>query len=164
MIRTIPQGNLDINNRIACQNASLHSTLNTVVDSRDVFLRNSAANDGVDELVTLTGLVGLDLDLNMTVLALTTEPIMKVAVIVPDEYLGDVIGDLNARRGQIQGMEAMAGTQRVNAFVPLAQMFGYATDLRSKTQGRGQYVMEPSHYEPVPKNIADQIIAGRTKG
>ena len=93
-----------------------------------------------------------------------TEPIMKVAVIVPDEYLGDVIGDLNARRGQIQGMEAMAGTQRVNAFVPLAQMFGYATDLRSKTQGRGQYVMEPSHYEPVPKNIADQIIAGRTKG
>ena len=92
-----------------------------------------------------------------------TEPIMKVAVIVPDEYLGDVIGDLNARRGQIQGMEAMAGTQRVNAFVPLAQMFGYATYLRSKTQGRGQYVMEPSHYEPVPKNIADQIIAGRTK-
>ena len=92
-----------------------------------------------------------------------TEPIMKVAVIVPDEYLGDVIGDLNSRRGQIQGMEAMAGTQRVNAFVPLAQMFGYATDLRSKTQGRGQYVMEPSHYEPVPKNIADQIIAGRTK-
>ena len=92
-----------------------------------------------------------------------TEPIMKVAVIVPDEYLGDVIGDLNARRGQIQGMEAMAGTQRVNAFVPLAQMFGYATDLRSKTQGRGQYVMEPSHYEPVPKNIADKIIAGRTK-
>ena len=88
-----------------------------------------------------------------------TEPIMKVAVIVPDEYLGDVIGDLNARRGQIQGMEAMAGTQRVNAFVPLAQMFGYATDLRSKTQGRGQYVMEPSHYEPVPNNIADQILS-----
>ena len=92
-----------------------------------------------------------------------TEPIMKVAVIVPDEYLGDVIGDLNSRRGQIQGMEAMAGTQRVNALVPLAQMFGYATDLRSKTQGRGQYVMEPSHYEPVPKNIADTIIAGRAK-
>ena len=92
-----------------------------------------------------------------------TEPIMKVSVIVPDEYLGDVIGDLNSRRGQIQGMEAMAGTQRVNAMVPLAQMFGYATDLRSKTQGRGQYVMEPSHYEPVPKNIADTIIAGRTK-
>ena len=92
------------------------------------------------------------------------EPIMKVSVTVPDEYTGTVIGDLSSRRGQIQGMEAMAGTQRVNAFVPLAQMFGYATDLRSKTQGRGQYVMEPSHYEPVPKNIADQIIAGRTKG
>jgi elongation factor G len=91
-----------------------------------------------------------------------TEPIMKVAVTVPDEYLGDVIGDLNSRRGQVQGMEAMNGTQRVNALVPLAQMFGYATDLRSKTQGRGQYVMEPSHYEPVPKNIADTIIAGRT--
>ena len=92
------------------------------------------------------------------------EPIGALAVTVPDSYMGDVIGDLNSRRGQIQGMEAMAGTQRVNAFVPLAQMFGYATDLRSKTQGRGQYVMEPSHYEPVPKNIADQIIAGRTKG
>ena len=92
-----------------------------------------------------------------------TEPIMKVAVIVPDEYLGDVIGDLNSRRGQIQGMEAMAGTQRVNAFVPLAQMFGYATDLRSKTQGRGQYSMEPSHYAEVPKSIAESIIAGRKK-
>ena len=92
-----------------------------------------------------------------------TEPIMKVAVIVPDDYLGDVIGDLNSRRGQIQGMEAMNGTQRINAMVPLAQMFGYATDLRSKTQGRGQYSMEPSHYEPVPKSIADTIIAGRTK-
>ena len=92
-----------------------------------------------------------------------TEPIMKVAVIVPDEYLGDVIGDLNSRRGQIQGMEALSGTQRVNAMVPLAQMFGYATDLRSKTQGRGQYSMEPSHYEPVPKSIADAIIAGRAK-
>ena len=91
------------------------------------------------------------------------EPIMKVCVTVPDEYVGTVIGDLNSRRGQIQGMEAMNGTQRVNAMVPLAQMFGYATDLRSKTQGRGQYVMEPSHYEPVPKNIAEQIIAGRHK-
>ena len=91
------------------------------------------------------------------------EPVGELKVTVPDSYMGDVIGDLNSRRGQIQGMEAMAGTQRVNAFVPLAQMFGYATDLRSKTQGRGQYVMEPSHYEPVPKNIADQIIAGRTK-
>ena len=91
------------------------------------------------------------------------EPIMKVAVIVPEEYMGDVIGDLNSRRGQIQGMEARNGVQQINAFVPLSEMFGYATDLRSKTQGRGQYVMEPSHYEPVPKNIADQIIAGRTK-
>ena len=92
-----------------------------------------------------------------------TEPIMKVAVIVPDEYLGDVIGDLNARRGQIQGMEAMAGTQRVNAFVPLAQMFGYATDLRSKTQGRGQYTMEPHSYAEIPKSIRDKIVEERGK-
>ena len=92
-----------------------------------------------------------------------TEPIMKVAVIVPDEYLGDVIGDLNSRRGQIQGMEAMAGTQRVNAFVPLAQMFGYATDLRSKTQGRGQYSMEPDEYQQVPKSVADKIMSDRAK-
>ncbi len=92
-----------------------------------------------------------------------TEPIMKVLVITPDDYLGDVIGDLNSRRGQIQGMDALNGVQRVNAVVPLAQMFGYATDLRSKTQGRGQYVMEPSHYDPIPKNIAEQIIASRSK-
>ena len=92
------------------------------------------------------------------------EPIMKVSVIVPDDYMGDVIGDLNARRGQIQGIEAMNGSQRINAFVPLAQMFGYATDLRSKTQGRGQYSMEPSHYAEVPKSIAESIIAGRKKG
>ena len=92
------------------------------------------------------------------------EPIMKVSVIVPDDYMGDVIGDLNARRGQIQGMEAMNGSQRINAFVPLAQMFGYATDLRSKTQGRGKYSMEPSHYAEVPKSIAESIIAGRKKG
>ena len=91
-----------------------------------------------------------------------TEPIMKVAVIVPDEYLGDVIGDLNSRRGQIQGMEAMAGTQRVNAFVPLAQMFGYATDLRSKTQGRGNYSMQFAHYEEVPASIADKILGKKT--
>ena len=70
----------------------------------------------------------------------------------------------SARRGQIQGMEAMNGSQRINAFVPLAQMFGYATDLRSKTQGRGQYSMEPSHYAEVPKSIAESIIAGRKKG
>ena len=92
-----------------------------------------------------------------------TEPIMKVAVTVPDDYMGDVIGDLNSRRGQIQGMDPIAGAQQIHAFVPLANMFGYATDLRSKTQGRGQYVMEPSHYEQVPKNIADTIIAQRGK-
>ena len=91
------------------------------------------------------------------------EPIMKVAVIVPDEYMGDVIGDLNSRRGQIQGMEAMAGTQRINAMVPLSEMFGYATDLRSKTQGRGQYSMEPADYQQVPKNIADKIMTERSK-
>jgi len=92
------------------------------------------------------------------------EPIMKVAVIVPDEYMGDVIGDLNARRGQIQGMEARSGTQQINAFVPLSEMFGYATDMRSKTQGRGQYTMEPSHYIEVPKSIAEKIMATRGKG
>ena len=91
------------------------------------------------------------------------EPIMKVAVIVPDEYMGDVIGDLNSRRGQIQGMEARSGTQQINAFVPLSEMFGYATDMRSKTQGRGQYTMEPSHYIEVPKSIAEKIMATRGK-
>ncbi len=91
------------------------------------------------------------------------EPIMKVAVIMPDEYMGDVIGDLNSRRGQIQGMEALSGSQQINAFVPLSNMFGYSTDLRSKTQGRGQYSMEPSHYAEVPKSIAEEIMAGRKK-
>ena len=91
------------------------------------------------------------------------EPIMKVAVIVPDEYMGDVIGDLNSRRGAIQGMEAMPGTQRINAMVPLSEMFGYATDLRSKTQGRGQYSMEPAEYQQVPKSIADKIVTERGK-
>ena len=80
------------------------------------------------------------------------EPIMKVSVIVPDEYMGDVIGDLNSRRGQIQGFEARSGAQQIDAFVPLAEMFGYATDLRSRTQGRGQYTMEPSHYIEIPKS------------
>ncbi len=89
------------------------------------------------------------------------EPIMKVVVTVPEEYMGDVIGDINARRGQIQGMENISGAQQINAAVPLSEMFGYATDLRSKTQGRGQYVMEPSHYSDVPKNIAEQIISSR---
>ena len=91
------------------------------------------------------------------------EPIMKVAVIVPDEYMGDVIGDINARRGQIQGTESRSGTQQIDALVPLSNMFGYATDLRSKTQGRGQYSMEPSHYIDVPKSIAESIMAGRAK-
>ena len=86
------------------------------------------------------------------------EPIMKVVVIVPDDYLGDVIGDINSRRGTIAGMEADNGIHRVNANVPLSEMFGYATDLRSKTQGRGQYVMEPSHYLEVPKNIAEKMM------
>ncbi len=85
------------------------------------------------------------------------EPIMKVAVTVADEYTGDVIGDLNARRSQIQGMEMVGGAQQINALVPLSSMFGYATDLRSKTQGRGQYSMEPSHYAEVPKSIAESI-------
>ena len=88
---------------------------------------------------------------------------MKVAVIVPDEYMGDVIGDVNSRRGQIQGTEARSGSQQIDALVPLSNMFGYATDLRSKTQGRGQYSMEPSHYAEVPKSIAESIMAGRVK-
>ncbi|MCG0238209.1 MAG: elongation factor G [Firmicutes bacterium] len=87
------------------------------------------------------------------------EPIMKVEVTVPEEYMGDVIGDINARRGRIEGMEARGGVQVVRAYVPLAEMFGYATDLRSKTQGRGTYTMLFSHYEEVPKNVADAIIA-----
>ena len=91
------------------------------------------------------------------------EPIMKVCVTVPEEYMGDVIGDLNSRRGMIQGMETLAGAQRINAHVPLSEMFGYATDMRSKTQGRGQYTMEPSHYAEVPKSVAEGIIASRVK-
>ena len=85
------------------------------------------------------------------------EPIMKVSVIVPEEYMGDVIGDLNSRRGQIQGMEARSGAQQIDAFVPLSEMFGYATSLRSRTQGRGQYTMEPSHYTEVPKSIQEKL-------
>lgn len=89
------------------------------------------------------------------------EPIMKVEVVVPEEYMGDVIGDINSRRGRIEGMEARAGAQVVRGFVPLAEMFGYATDLRSKTQGRGTYVMQISHYEELPKSIAEEIIEKR---
>jgi len=89
------------------------------------------------------------------------EPIMKVAVSMPEEYMGDVIGDLNSRRAQIQGMEATFGAEEIRAYVPLSEMFGYASDLRSKTQGRGQYVMEPSHYVEVPKFIAEKIVKDR---
>ena len=91
------------------------------------------------------------------------EPIMKVTVIVPEEYMGDVIGDLNSRRGEIQGFEDRAGVKQINARVPLGDMFGYATDLRSKTQGRGQYVMEPDGYKEVPKSISEKIITARAK-
>ena len=91
------------------------------------------------------------------------EPYMKVEVTVPEEYMGDVIGDLNSRRGRINSMEARNGAQVIDAFVPLSEMFGYATDLRSKTQGRGNYSMEVDHYEEVPRNIAEAIIA-KNKG
>jgi elongation factor G len=91
------------------------------------------------------------------------EPIMKVTVITPEEYMGDVIGDLNSRRGMILGMDALPGAQQVNAQVPLSEMFGYATDMRSKTQGRGQYTMEPDNYSEVPKNISEKIISDRGK-
>ena len=91
------------------------------------------------------------------------EPYMKVEVLVPEEYMGDVIGDINSRRGRIEGMEARNGVQAIHAFVPLAEMFGYATDLRSKTQGRGNYSMEVDHYEDVPRNVAETIVA-KNKG
>ena len=91
------------------------------------------------------------------------EPIMKVEVTVPEEYMGDVIGDINSRRGRMEGMEARGGNQIIRGFIPLSEMFGYATDLRSKTQGRGTYAMEPSHYEEVPKSVLETIVASRTK-
>ena len=91
------------------------------------------------------------------------EPIMKVEITVPEEYMGDVIGDINARRGRMEGMEAKDGNQEIRGFIPLSEMFGYATDLRSKTQGRGTYSMEPSHYEEVPKSILEQIVSERSK-
>ena len=91
------------------------------------------------------------------------EPIMKVEVTVPEEYMGDVIGDINSRRGRMEGMEARSGSQIIRGFIPLSEMFGYATDLRSKTQGRGTYAMEPSHYEEVPKSVLEQIVASRGK-
>ena len=91
------------------------------------------------------------------------EPIMKVEVTVPEEYMGDVIGDINSRRGRMEGMEARSGNQIIRGFIPLSEMFGYATDLRSKTQGRGTYSMEPSHYEEVPKSVLEQIVSTRAK-
>ncbi len=91
------------------------------------------------------------------------EPIMKVEITVPEEYMGDVIGDVNSRRGRMEGMEGMDGMQEIRAFIPLSEMFGYATDLRSKTQGRGTYSMEPSHYDEVPKSILENIVSSRAK-
>ena len=91
------------------------------------------------------------------------EPIMKVEITVPEEYMGDVIGDVNSRRGRMEGMDAEDGMQEIHAFIPLSEMFGYATDLRSKTQGRGSYSMEPSHYEEVPKSVLEAIVASRKK-
>ena len=92
-----------------------------------------------------------------------TEPIMKVVIVTPDDYMGSVMGDVNSRRGQIQSMDEISGAQQITAMIPLSNMFGYATDLRSNTQGRGQYSMEPSHFAQIPKNIADEIIAGKAK-
>ena len=92
-----------------------------------------------------------------------TEPVMKVTVTTPDDYMGDVIGDLNSRRGLIEGMEPVSGGQQINSTVPLSEMFGYATALRSRTQGRGVYTMEPSHFAEVPKSIQDEIVKSRTK-
>ena len=91
--------------------------------------------------------------------AVLLEPIMKVTVTVPEDYMGDVIGDINSRRGRIEGMEARSNAQVIHSFVPLAEMFGYSTDLRSRTQGRGNYVMEVDHYEPCPK-----ICSGKSTG
>ena len=91
------------------------------------------------------------------------EPIMKVDITVPEDYMGDVIGDINARRGRLEGMEDVSGSKLIHAFVPLSEMFGYATDLRSKTQGRGTYSMEPSHNEEVPKSVLDAIVSSRNK-
>ncbi|KAI4453826.1 translation elongation factor g-related [Holotrichia oblita] len=95
--------------------------------------------------------------------AVLLEPIMKVDVTMPEEYMGDVIGDINSRRGRIEGMEARNNAQTIHSYVPLAEMFGYATDLRSKTQGRGVYAMEVHHYEPVPKSVQESIVIGRSE-
>ena len=95
--------------------------------------------------------------------AVILEPIMKVEITVPEEYMGDVIGDVNSRRGRMEGMDADDGMQEIHSFIPLSEMFGYATDLRSKTQGRGSYSMEPSHYEEVPKSVLESIVASKKK-
>ncbi len=91
------------------------------------------------------------------------EPIMKVEVTMPEEYMGDVIGDINSRRGRIEGMDDLGGGKIVRGYVPLAEMFGYSTDLRSKTQGRGNYSMFFEKYEPVPKSVQDKIISAKAK-
>ena len=91
------------------------------------------------------------------------EPMMSVNVTTPDDYVGEVIGDINSRRGEIKGMEPVNGATQISSFIPLASMFGYSTDLRSKTQGRANYVMQPSHYVEVPKSIAEKIISDRNK-
>ena len=91
------------------------------------------------------------------------EPIMKVEITVPEEYMGDVIGDVNSRRGRLEGMDGSDGMQEIHAFIPLSEMFGYATELRSRTQGRGTYSMEPSHYEEVPKSVSEAIMSSRAK-
>ena len=91
------------------------------------------------------------------------EPVMRVEVTVPEEYMGDVIGDINSRRGRIEGMESRSGAEVIRGFVPLSEMFGYATDLRSSTQGRGVYVMQFSHYEEAPKSVTDEIVAKRQR-
>jgi elongation factor G len=93
--------------------------------------------------------------------AVLLEPVFKVEVIVPEEYTGDVVGDLNSRRGQLEGMEIAHGAQVIRAFVPLANMFGYATDLRSKSQGRGNYTMLFDHFEPLPKNLAEKVMENK---
>jgi elongation factor G len=95
--------------------------------------------------------------------AILLEPIMKVEVTVPEEYMGDVIGDVTSRRGRIEGTEMVGNAQIINSFVPLAEMFGYATDLRSKTQGRGVYNMEVHHYEAVPKSVQEKVVSGKNE-
>ena len=89
------------------------------------------------------------------------EPVMKVDITVPEDYMGDVIGDVNSRRGRLEGMEDRSGMKVIHAFVPLSEMFGYATDLRSKTQGRGNFSMQFDHYEELPKNVQEQVIGQR---